>query len=172
MAMTGDVLVLAEGVAGARLIDISRPSHPRQLYTLKNTEGAMDVAIEGNTLVIASGKAGLKVFSKRPGRRFEKTSSIGGDGKASRVILEENIAYVCRGPHGIQIIDLADPAAPLELLASRMPRGFPALNAWVQESTLFIAAEISGLAAMEFSNIDEPEFLLPRSRTFKVSWPK
>ncbi len=172
MAMAGDVLVLAEGVAGARIIDISRPSHPRHLYTLRNTEGALDVAVEGNTLVIASGKAGLKVFAKRPGGRFEEISAIGGDGRASRVILEENIAYVCRGPHGIQIVDLTNPAAPQELLARRLPRGFPALNAWIQETTLFIAAEISGLAALELANKDEPEFLLPRSRTFKVSWPK
>jgi|GEM_PF-6071251 len=172
MAMEGERLILAEGTAGARVVDISRPSHPRPLYSLRNTEGALDAALEGGLLVLASGEAGLKVFVKRPGGRFEETSTLDGDGRAVQVLLRDSVAYICRGPHGIQVVDLSDPSSPVELLAMRLPRGFPALSAWLDGEVLYVAAEISGLAALDITNVRKPKILLPQARKLKVTWPE
>ena len=153
------------------MIDISRPDQPRPVRSVRRTEGALDVALEGDLLAVAAGNRGVLVYRLESGNRAEQVAVIEGPGKAVSVSLAGGIATICMGGRGIQVVDLAKPADPVELAALRLPRGFPALRSILRDNLLFIAADIAGLAVLELRQDEEPEFILPKARSFKVTWP-
>ncbi len=171
MALDGNLLATAEGTAGVRLFDISRADRPRAIRSVHRTEGALDVALQGNLLLVAAGRQGVLVFRLEPGGSVERTAVIEGPGKARSVTLADGIAAICRGGHGIQLVDLADPDAPVELASVVLPRSFPALRSTFRDSFLFIASDLAGLAVLDLGQAGGPQVILPRERSFRVIWP-
>ncbi len=171
MAMDGNLLATAEGTAGVRLFDISRADRPRAIRSVHRTEGALDVALQGNLLLVAAGTKGVLVFRLEPGGGVERTAVIEGPGKAVSVSLAGGIAAICRGGHGIQVVDLAEPDAPVELAAMALPRSFPALRSTLRDQLLFVASDLAGLAVLDLGQAGGPQVILPRERSFRVTWP-
>lgn len=111
MAVHGERLLVARHRAGLAAYDVSDPARPTQAARLADVKNARDVAVVGDTALVADGPEGLAVVSLAGGvMRLAGRVSTSGD--ARRVAARAGYAYVAMGHRGIDVLDVTDPARP------------------------------------------------------------
>lgn len=113
-AITGNTLVVADAYRGVRQLDLSDPLHPSETASSEASLGdANDVAIDGARVWIADRYAGLTAGTLGGGLAL--TPAYDTFARAWSVTIAGNYAYVAAMERGLRIVDISDPAHPLEV---------------------------------------------------------
>jgi hypothetical protein len=125
IALAGDILYLAEGAAAASIVDLSGANDDATL-----TEVANDIAIEGNTMAIASGVDGLALADLSDPAAPHVTARIGaGEMNLAHVVISGTRVYASEAPDIVREFDISDPNAPRLVATMREPAMVLAANA-------------------------------------------
>jgi hypothetical protein len=166
LALEGDWLATAEGTGAARLFDVSDASRPRERSELQEAIGARDVALREGLLFVAAGREGLLIY--RPDDSRRPLARVGALSSASSVTLRGPWALVANGGHGLQIVNVADPAAPREVATLRIPDHPPLRAIAAEGDRLYLAADVGGLAVADLADARSPKLLYPPTRKMRV----
>lgn len=115
-ASAGDVLYVAEGYDGVRVVDVRSPSSPREL-ALHDTYGYVgDVAVEGRFAYVADGPGGgLLVLDVTYPESPAEAGRLETDGDAPSLALEGGTLYLADNYEGLRIVDVSAPSSPREV---------------------------------------------------------
>ncbi len=105
-------LLVSEGLHGL----FSRPklSHG-DLVRVPGSGGTLSTASDGDTLLAASGPAGVRVFRRRSSGALENTGTGYVPGLVQHVVIYDGFAYAATRFDGIHLVDFRDRAAPVDL---------------------------------------------------------
>lgn len=115
LAVCGTSLITNAGSRGIYRVDISVPDKPRLRETLLLSDGVRQLAVRGNRVYIAAGRAGLQMASVEEGRPVELTPAFERFWPMSEfvmvlgVALKGDFAYVSLGSNGLQVLNIANP---------------------------------------------------------------
>lgn len=114
VVLRDSVAFLACEQVGVMIASLSVQNLPVMHSTLRTPGNARDVAIQGDYLYVADGRAGLTVVdvSDITAPRLVSTLSLPGGGYANKVAVAGNIACVANGTAGLAVIDVTNPNAP------------------------------------------------------------
>lgn len=169
LSLRGDLLALAEGAAGIRLFELDRAGVPHERRLLREAKSAYDVRLLEDLLLAADGRRGLLVY--RLGSPPELLSRLALDGSAEHVAASGSLVLVGAGRE-VHVVDLADPALPREISAVRIHRSSPAGRTQWDGGLAYIAADLAGMAIVDFADPRAPELLLPHRRPMSVTFPR
>ena len=121
IAFSGRFAWLGQNLAGAELLDVTSPEHPKRIRTFAPEEmQPLDLkVVDGNLLVVADRFRGLVLWDiKRPAKAV-KLGSVEVNGIATHVDVTmvggRRIAAVACGGEGMMTADITDPANPVRL---------------------------------------------------------
>jgi hypothetical protein len=127
LVVCGNSLLVSAGGLGMYRIDISTPDKPRLIETIPLPDRVRQLAVQGNQVYIAAGRAGLLIARVEEGQPVELTSTVERFWPMSEfvtalgVALRGDFAYVSLGSNGLQVLNVADPADVQELLLLPIP---------------------------------------------------
>ncbi len=96
-----NVVFLADGLGGLRIIDISNPIRPRRITQSSTRSTVRAVALQGDRLATAEGAAGVRVFRLRADLRADLMASQGDLGSANDVAWSGDTLLVAAGRSGV-----------------------------------------------------------------------
>jgi len=109
LALKDDVLYLAEGDRALAVIDLTG-ANPPSLFT----ELADDVAVDGDTMVLASGVDGITVADVSDALAPRVTARRGaGEMNLTHIVMSGSRAYASEPPDVLRAFDISDPSAPV-----------------------------------------------------------
>ncbi len=152
----GNIAVLALGIGGMGVVDVTYPANPRWLGFLKNVPGIVrSVYLEGDTAYLACGRGGIVVASLKKPYKPEMTARIEIKENVSDVVVSKGLAYVVDNERGVALIDISDPSKPKELAYVPIDG---AQRVRKSESLLFVVGG-SGLTVIDVSDAKDPKIL-------------
>lgn len=171
VAVDGAVLASAEGESGVRVFDVGKPGVPHLAATLDRVGAVLDVSLcPGNTLVVALGSGGVRIYDLTTLTAPRETASISTDCHALSASCRESLLAVSCGDEGVEIWDVGKREAPRILSKLKLGRRHPAGRTSFANDLLFVAALSGGLGIVDLSDATRPQVLLPRSRRMNVRW--
>ena len=156
--VVGNLVYVADGNAGLRIVDISNPVAPFEVGFLDTAGFAYGVDVVGDLAYVADGSLLRIIDVSGPSSPSEVGSFDTGDpGTPVKVEVVGNLAYVADGDTSLRILDVSSPAAPVEV-GSFDATGF--VNDVEVEGTLayltISAEEVPGLQVVDVSNPAAP----------------
>jgi len=100
VALKNNIAYAAVHENGIELVDITSPTKPQLVGTLKSFENVWDVYVDGDYLYVADGKAGIQIYSITDPLNPVYRSSIQTTGQAKEIIIREPTAYISLGAAG------------------------------------------------------------------------
>ncbi len=119
-------LYVAKGLKGWSLINVRDPKNVAPLVE-RDTQGEVrDIAANENWIVVANGSGGLLIYANsiNPAEIPQEPVVFDTPGFVSGVELVNNYALIADGVEGIRVIDLANPALPVERAAASTPGAY------------------------------------------------
>lgn len=117
--MVDGVVYVADGEGGLQVIDATDPARPLLLASVDTPGYGYDLTVSGNTLYFADGDAGLRMFDITDRTNPTEISQFDGDDRdkfqARGVAVDGRLALVAAGYSGVSILDVSNPAAPVEI---------------------------------------------------------
>jgi len=115
---------LATPDRGVRIIDVTDPSSPRSLSTVRDTGGAWDLHLHEELLTVGCHGGGVRVLSLADplAPRMVIRLPEDDDGEAQGVWYDGERLVVADN-YSVELFDLSDPSAPLEIGRYQYPRG-------------------------------------------------
>jgi hypothetical protein len=166
LALHGGRVALAEGSGGVRIFDASRPRVPRVETTLRDAEGAVDVAFVAERLLVAGGSRGLLVYAARPGRS-DRPRELAAVEAVTGVTGAGALALVVDAGAGLRIVDPAtDP--PREVAHVALPRRHAAASVAHANGLAYVACDGGPLAIVDVTRPAEPELVFPVDRQLRI----
>jgi len=120
----GNTAFLADGAAGLRIYDVSAPTAPVFVSSLDAPGWTYDVARLGDWVYLANGDNGLRIVDAAELAAPPRLGTLDLLQDAADLALVGTTAYVAAG--GLQVVDFADPAAPV--LRHEVPTGDEVLS--------------------------------------------
>jgi hypothetical protein len=111
LRIAGPLAYVADRGLGLRVVDLSDLAAPRQVAALPTTLQADGLVIVGSRVYTVGIDSGLAVLDLS-GPDFPRVSGRLPDARAWRIAVADGLAYLAAGAEGLQVIDVADPAAP------------------------------------------------------------
>ncbi|QHI70825.1 S8 family serine peptidase [Tichowtungia aerotolerans] len=175
VVVVGDYAYIADGDAGLTIIDISNPENPFRAGSLGavgerfgiaslNTDGfASGVAVTTNGIAcIADGTNGLVVVDVSNPLIPTKLASYNTPGKAVRVVVQGNYAYIADGNGGyyvggLEVVDISNPSSPV--LAGRKSMGGEyVFDVYVSGSSAYLVTGNDTVTAIDISDPTDPQY--------------
>jgi hypothetical protein len=169
MSPEGSRVAVAEGAAGVRVLDASRPDAPRVETVVRDAEGALGVAWAGERLVVAAGRRGLLVYPPRR-NRLERPAVVPAENDVVAVAVAGRHALAVDRSVGLRVVDLeVDP--PREIARAVLPRGASGERIAYRDGIAFLPAGRGPLAIVDVSVPDAPELVHPGKRELRIRFP-
>ncbi|QKK10046.1 MAG: hypothetical protein HND58_19080 [Planctomycetota bacterium] len=112
MVARGDLLYIADGLAGLLIVDVSNPSSPTLIGSLDTPGTAYGVFVEGERALVADGDGGVQVIDVRNPRAPELVGTVATTAAAFSVASEGDLGVVLELTPVLEAIDLSSPTAP------------------------------------------------------------
>jgi len=112
VAVSGPTAVLAMGIAGLQLFDISNPLAPIAVGSLATPGAAQDVKVANGMAFVAADSAGLLVVDITHPGAPALVATVAEASGARSVSISGNVLYVAEGSGGLQSYDITSPVAP------------------------------------------------------------
>jgi hypothetical protein len=112
MAVSGDLVYLADALNKFEVIDTSDRAAPMLLGTLAIGARTVDLAVDGQFTYAACDEAGLRVIDVSNPRAPRQVGVFDTSGRAWGVWAGAGYAYVADGWAGVQMLDVSNPRAP------------------------------------------------------------
>jgi len=170
MTLSGDNIYLAQprntdvttqlrvGTGGMEVIDISNPSIPHSLGSLRNGGDARAVKVRENLVYLASDDTDLQIIDVDDPVNPEIVAEINGFETAYDIALLGHLAYVAAYQQGLTIIDISDPSTPLPLLTSE-PSVRQHTDVKISGSYAYVGNGEFGLIVYDISNPTNPMYI-------------
>lgn len=141
---------LATGVnMGLLVLDVSDPARPEVLAD--DVPGwARDLAVVGDTLLIADEAGGLQIADISDPAHPTGTGSYTTLGDARGIVVSDDRAYVTDGLRDLWIVDVSDPARPAQADVLTSPGSI--FDVSEAASLAYVAAETEGLLVLDVSD--------------------
>ncbi len=136
----------AAGLMGIQAFDVSDPDAPRELGVAASRVAVSRLRADGST-VYAAGSNGSQAFDVSDAVHPHPIHPESLWFAADDIQIAGRIAYVARGPDGVTVYDLSQPANPRQL-ASYDTSG-TALRLWLDGTRIFVADGDGGLLALD-----------------------
>jgi len=151
VALGDELLFVADGREGCKIIDVSDPGNPIET-AVAETRDARDVALFGSTLVVvADRQEGMLLFDASDPTAPARVSTIAGR-EGRRVAVQKNLAYFVSSS-GLSVIDLSNPRAPKRV--SHYATDY-AEEIAVAGKYAYLAEGYRGLSVLDISNPERP----------------
>jgi hypothetical protein len=112
--VVGNLVYVADGVAGFSIVDVSDPTSPSEVKTIPMLIPALDICVAGNYAYIATGQSIAIYDVSVPGNTSTTpVSNPAISGAPVAVQVEGNYAYVAAESAGMIILDISDPSSPI-----------------------------------------------------------
>jgi hypothetical protein len=152
IAVSGNLLYIADGPGGVKVVDIADPNHPDVLKTIESTY-AIRIYIHGGCLFLCDGPGGLKVYSIDTPADPQLVFSDRTEWAKSAAFTTDHL-YLADFNGTCRIYDIADPELP-SLVNSTMG------SQWARDiafsgSSLYVCNQIRGLAVYTITNPERP----------------
>jgi len=184
IALSGDVAFVACRNFGVELVDVTDPRRPRHLSTVRTGEAQSVVARDGILYAGVWGSRELVICDASNPRKPTVISKTPLDGYGDGLCVRGRYCYVatghhsraCRrrqegapgygGGHGLEIFDIAEPAAPRFVSRIKMPPFYAiGMDMWdvvVTGPRAFVADTHNGLFVVDIADLRKPRFLAHR----------
>ncbi|GEM_PF-1464828 len=122
VAARGEMLYATEHALGVVMVDVRLPSRPRVVGTQELPDLGFGLAVEGNTVYVANGLAGLQVVESRPTGALAPRATLEFPGGYARDVALDarGYVYVALQDGGLAVVDVSTPSAP-RLVANLVP---------------------------------------------------
>ncbi|MCA9758392.1 MAG: T9SS type A sorting domain-containing protein [Candidatus Eisenbacteria bacterium] len=154
----GTYAYLADGTGGFRLVDIADPTNPVPLSQYDSPGYGSRIDLNGPWACLSDGSSGVEILRSEELVPGSWVSSVIGRlpawGGSRRAYLDGFRLYVATDATGIQILDMSDPAMPIE--AGQFSDATGAKDAVVQGSFLYVAEGSDGLRTADISDPASP----------------
>lgn len=111
----GDVAVVAMGLAGLAVVDVTAPEQPQLVGQLDTDGVAFHVTLAGDLLLVADGAGGLLTVDLADPATPVIRGTVATGGAARHVAVSGTLACVAEGTAGMEVVDFSDPAQPVIL---------------------------------------------------------
>ncbi len=155
-----EMLYIAEGRIGLRILDVSDPSNPQQVGFYDTPGSAMDVFVSGDYAYVAD-SVRLIILDISDPSNPQEVASYNTPGVVRNVFVDSyngavvgSYAYVADGNSGLIIMDVSDPSNPQEVAFYRNRY----VNAvFVSGNYAYVAADWAGLRIIDVSDPSNPQ---------------
>jgi hypothetical protein len=121
VAVDGGYAYVADGTAGLRVIQVSRPTAPAGVGACDTPYWANDVTVAGPYAYVADLQSGLRIVDvSDPARPYIK-GFYDTPWDANQVALSGHYAFVADGGAGMQVINVSNPAQPQQVTSLWTP---------------------------------------------------
>jgi len=148
-----DIAYVAGGIGGAEVVDISNPRRPRLVWRRELSE-VRGVHVDGDYLYLSDGYDGFRIYSLK-GKAPEEVSVLDTPGWNCDCFVIGDTAYLADGGHGIKVADVSDRRNPR--LTGSIDLGTIAREIHAVPGTVFVAAHVRGLMAIDVKDPDHPK---------------
>ena len=123
----GTIAYATDSPSGLYVFDLSRPGMPEPVGVVHAPAAPRDIEVSVGTdsrptLLVGAGGGDLQVYDVSDPTAPRKLSSFETPGRATRVSLDGDHAFVADTEAGVQVVDLSDPANPTLAGAYETPR--------------------------------------------------
>ena len=123
----GTIAYATDSPSGLYVFDLSRPGMPEPVGVIHAPAAPRDIEVSVGTgarptLIVGAGGGDLQVYDVSDPAAPGKLSSFETPGRAARVSLDGDYAYVADTAAGVQVVDLSDPANPSRAGSFETPR--------------------------------------------------
>ena len=123
----GTIAYATDSPSGLYVFDLSRPGLPEPVGVVHAPAAPRDIEVSVGTdsrptLIVGAGGGDLQVYDVSDPAAPRKLSSFETPGRASRVSLDGDYAYLADTEAGVQVVDLSDPANPTLAGSYETPR--------------------------------------------------
>ena len=113
----GTIAYATDSPSGLYVFDLSRPGMPEPVGVVHAPAAPRDIEVSVGTdsrptLIVGAGGGDLQIYDVSDPTAPRKLSSFETPGRASRVSLDGDYAYIADTEAGVQVVDLSDPANP------------------------------------------------------------
>lgn len=127
VAVSGNYAYVAAGLGGVRVVDISDLSHPREIGAYETNAYATGIVVLGDyayviTYASTVVSSGLHIINVSNPSEPKEESFYAIRGMAQDIVVSGNIAYIA-DEWGLVLIDVSNPASPLELSSMDFAHG-------------------------------------------------
>lgn len=119
LARSGNLLYIAGGEPGLAVIDVADPARPLQVGSL-SVAGVSRVEVVGDRIFLAT-QAGLELWERASGGDLRALGRIATARPLVDVVVAGRLAYLLSEDALLQVLDIADFAAPRLLAAEDLP---------------------------------------------------
>lgn len=168
----GERLAVAEGTDGVRLFDVGRPDLPRELARVSVGGSVVDVLLLERHLLAAAGDLGVAVWRLDDDRK-PSGDPVWVEPRTRALTLSSVGRHVVAGlgRAGMRVLEIDDDGEPRVVAETALPGSYPVGRADSSGATLYLAADVAGLAIVDLSAPTHPVVLLPRERRMRVHVP-
>jgi len=154
LAVAGDVVYLADGAAGLRLVDVTNPAAPTLLSTLNTPGTAFGVALRGHYAYVADGSSGLQVIDIADPVLPLLAGGVVTPGDGYDVAVNGSYAFVADRTGGLQVVDVSNPYIPTIVASRATPNN--AYGVELYGDYCYVAVSGSGLYIYDVSDPTAP----------------
>ena len=151
LTLFGDLLLVADGEAGLRVVDVSAPASPAEvgfLDTPGGGAGAYEVAVSGDLALVGDRTGGLRIIDISDPTDPVEVGFFETPDSAFGVAISGDLALVAsRG--GLYVIDFSDPTNPTEVGFLAM---FYGVGVAISGDLVLVADFLAGLRIVDFSD--------------------
>lgn len=167
-------MATAEGSAGVRLFDNTRPCAPLDRFQVipPNWVPARDVALIDDRILIAAGRGGLLVYHLSKEEKPTYLGAFVADRAIDTVTPFGKLALVSHGSTGMSVVDPLQVDGPQWVATIDLPRGFPVSDVTVGGDMAYIVSGKAGFGVVDLSDPARPDVILPRKRPLRVTFPE
>jgi hypothetical protein len=157
---SGDYVYVADGDGYLRVLDVSDPTQPAEVASLREYSYAQGLALDGTTLYVADNAFGLRVVDMSDPRHPKKIGEAKIPGAASSIAIDGSRAFLAgsTAEHGLVAIDISNPAQPVQTAAIAIPdaEGSVVYAVQVRDNYAYVAAGSPGLVVVDISDPAQP----------------
>lgn len=123
----GTIAYATDSPSGLYVFDLSRPGAPEPIGVVHAPAAPRDIEVSVGagarpTLIVGAGAGDLQVYDVSDPTAPRRIASFATPGRATRVSLDGDLAFVADSGAGVQVVDLSDPANPAAVGSYRTPR--------------------------------------------------
>lgn len=123
LALQGNILCIANNLAGLEVVDVSNPGAPRRLSTFDTPMEARAVVLNGSYAYIADNEGGILILDLAIPEIPERVGHLPLSGWPVSLELQDEFLIAGDSALGLRVFDLQNPAAPR--LRSEIKTPFP-----------------------------------------------
>jgi hypothetical protein len=154
--VNGGIAVVAAGIAGVHIVDVSDRANPAILATADTPGEALDVKIAGTLAYVADGAAGLQIVDFSNPMAPLIIGSADTAGSAADIAVGAGLALIADSNTGLQILDVSNPAGPFLAASEPLPGETKAVAIDAARRLALAAVLEGGAASLHVFDVSNP----------------